>query len=213
MHYMKLPLVVISFFALLLLFITTQYWSFETHVMFLLVKQDLVFDSIWLPVFYVHVFTSSITMLVGPLQFFSKLRNRFPTFHKITGRAYAYSILLFAAPTGLYMAFYSEGGPFASLGFIFMAFGWWWSTYSGVWYAVKRKVTKHREWMIVSFAFSFAAVTLRLLVPLMSIVFDIVDENTITITTAWSSWILNLAVAFGIIYMGRKNVKLKLIAT
>ena len=50
-----------------------------------------------------------------------------------------------------------------------------------------------------SYALSFAAVTLRLLVPLFSL-FILDNEDLITVSTAWLSWMLNLLVAEGMIF-------------
>ncbi|OIQ27859.1 MAG: hypothetical protein BM555_05920, partial [Crocinitomix sp. MedPE-SWsnd] len=44
-----------TFFAILLFYITAQYLSFKPDINFLLVKGDLIFDPIWRPTFYIHV--------------------------------------------------------------------------------------------------------------------------------------------------------------
>ena len=62
----------------------------------------------------------------------------------------------------------------------------------------QRKIEEHKMWMMRSYALSFAAVTLRLLVPLFSL-FILDNEDLITVSTAWLSWMLNLLVAEGMI--------------
>ena len=57
----------------------------------------------------------------------------------------------------------------------------------------ERRFDEHRRWMIRSFAMTFAAVTLRLYLPIAPILgYDFVDGYRLT---AWSSWIPNLIVA------------------
>jgi hypothetical protein len=94
-------------FPLLLFYLTAEYLSFEPDTNFLLVKEDLVFDSISRPTFYIHVISSMAVILIGPLQFLPQIRKKSIQAHRFLGKIYAYGILLFAAPTGLIMAFYA----------------------------------------------------------------------------------------------------------
>ena len=77
---------------------------------------------------------------------------------------------------------------------------------------VKNKdIIAHKKWMYRSYALSFAAVTLRILVPLMSITNQF-DYDFIVVSTAWLSWIINLFVVELILYFSfsfRKTEKLK----
>ena len=56
------------------------------------------------------------------------------------------------------------------------------------------KIEQHRQWMIRSFALTFAAVTLRLWLPFFQIVlnFEFIEAYIII---AWLCWIPNLIVA------------------
>lgn len=185
--------------ALFLFFITAEYLSFRSDVNFLLVKQDIVFDSIWRPVFYIHVVSGMVVILVGPFQFLKIFRNKFIHWHRLGGKIYVYSILMFAAPTGLIMAFYAEGGLWSTVAFSIMSILWFITTFMAVVKIKQRKIEEHERWMMRSYALTFAAVTLRLLVPIFSIlIYD--NENLITISTAWLSWMLNLLIAEGMIF-------------
>lgn len=196
--------------ALLLFVITAEYLSFRSDVNFLLVKQDIVFDNLWRPTFYVHVIAGMAVILVGPFQFLKFFRNRFLKWHRMAGKIYAYGILVLAAPSGLIMAFYAEGGFWSTVAFAVMSLLWFVTTLMAVVSIRRRNVEAHRIWMMRSYALSFAAVTLRLLVPLLSLYIHN-NEDLITVSTAWLSWLLNLLVAEGMIFaLQRKTNKLKI---
>ena len=185
--------------AMILFVITASYLSFKSDVNFLLVKQDIVSDPIWRPTFYIHVISGMLVILVGPFQFLKSFRTKFLNWHKLGGKIYAYSILLLAAPTGLIMAFYAEGGLWSTVAFSIMSILWFVTTLMAVIKIKQRKIEEHKMWMMRSYALSFAAVTLRLLVPLFSL-FILDNEDLITVSTAWLSWMLNLLVAEGMIF-------------
>jgi len=185
--------------AMILFVITASYLSFKSDVNFLLVKQDIVNDSIWRPTFYIHVISGMLVILVGPFQFLKSFRNKYLNWHKLGGKIYAYSILLLAGPTGLIMAFYAEGGLWSTVAFSIMSILWFVTTLMAVIKIKQRKIEEHKMWMMRSYALSFAAVTLRLLVPLFSL-FILDNEDLITVSTAWLSWMLNLLVAEGMIF-------------
>lgn len=185
--------------AVILFVLTCSYLTFKSDVNFLLVKQDIVNDVIWRPTFYVHVISAMIVILVGPFQFLKWFRNKFMAWHRWSGKIYVYLILLFAAPSGLIMAFYAEGGLWSTVAFSIMSILWFVTTLVAVIKIKRRKIEEHKIWMMRSFALTFAAVTLRLLVPLFSLyIYD--NEDLITVTTAWLSWLLNLLVAEGMIF-------------
>lgn len=197
-------LISLALLASFLVFTVSPYWSFKTDINFLLMKQPLIDHPIWMPVFYVHLFAGTVSILVGIFQFFRFVRKRKPL-HKILGRSYAYAILLLGAPTGLYMALFAEGGWLSSLGFIVMAFLWFYTTFTAVKYVKQGQIIKHKEWMIRSYAVTFSAATLRLWVPLCSYYFRWDHAFTIIIT-AWLSWGINLAFAEAIIQWNRYSL-------
>ena len=202
---------IMTLFALFLFAITAEYLSFKSDVNFLLVKQDIVFDSIWRPTFYLHVISGMIVILIGPIQFIPKLRNRFISLHKKLGKIYAYAVLGIAAPTGLIMAFYAEGGIWSTIAFLVMSCLWILTTLMAIIKVKNKDIIAHKKWMYRSYALSFAAVTLRMLVPLMSFTNQF-DYEFIVVSTAWLSWIINLIAVEFIIYLTfthRKSGKIK----
>ena len=183
--------VIMTGLAIILFAITAEYLSLRTDINFLLVKQHLIENSVWMPTFYIHVISGMVVILIGPFQFLKKFRQNYMGLHRSLGKIYAYAVLGFAAPSGLIMAFYAEGGLWSTVSFVIMSLLWFFTTIMAIITVMKKDILAHQRWMNRSYALSFAAVTLRLLVPLMSIYTTYSDEFII-VSTAWLSWIINL---------------------
>ena len=140
-----------------------------------------------------HVFASALALLLGPFQFVSRLRTRRPTLHRWMGRIYLGIAVLIGGVAGLYIAQYAFGGQPARLGFAGLAIAW---LYTGVRaYAAVRAgdFASHRRWMIRNFALAFAAVTLRLYLPLA--IFVRIPFELAYPLIAWACWLPNLLFA------------------
>ncbi|MCE3227044.1 MAG: hypothetical protein K0S32_1595 [Bacteroidetes bacterium] len=203
----KIPFVVMTGFSFLLFGITIIYWNFKPDVNFLLTKQDVVFNPVWRSAFYIHIFGGMLAIALGPLQFIKFLRRKYLEAHRLIGKTYVIAILFLAAPTGLYMAFYANGGFYASLGFFLMSILWFYTTFMAVKTIRQKKIDEHINWMVRSYALTFAAVTLRILVPLFSFTTEM-ESHTIEISTAWMSWLVNLVAAEILIRSKLKSLQL-----
>ncbi len=192
--------------AFLLFGITFMYWNFRPDVSFLTTKQDVVFNPIWRTAFYIHIFGGMLAIALGPLQFIKAVRRKNINLHRAIGKIYVSAILFIAAPTGLYMAFFANGGIYSSIGFILMSVLWFYTTWMAIVTIRKRQIEEHIKWMVRSYAITFAAVTLRLWVPFLSLVID-VEQLTVIIVTAWISWLFNLIAAEFILKMNLKSLK------
>lgn len=189
-------------FSMFLVYITLLYYSGE-NINFLkaklMMQPEVVCSFAWRLSFYIHITGGVMALATGPFQFISSIRKRNLNLHRLLGRTYVIGILFVGAPAGLYMAFFANGGPVAGLGFAMLCMLWVITTYKAVMYARNRQIKEHRRWMIRSFALTFAAVTLRLWVPILSRGFDVSYDDTIIIT-AWLSWVPNILVAELIIH-------------
>lgn len=183
-----------TFLALFLFSITAVYWSFRPDINFLQVKQDVVNYIPWRTIFYFHIFAGMLSIAIGPFQFLKFIRDKFRLIHRSLGKIYVGVILLIGAPSGLYMAFFAEGGMWSSLGFTAMSFLWFITTYVAYKKVREKDFAAHEQWMIRSYAVTFSAVTLRLWVPFLSVVVGMGHELVIVLT-AWISWLLNLLFA------------------
>lgn len=147
-----------------------------------------LFARPWLAV---HAGMAATALLVGPIQFLPAWR-RVKGAHKWLGRLYALSCIL-GGLAGLRLAFGTTAGPVAGLGFGLLALCWLYATTQAWRFARERRFDEHRAWMIRSFAMTFAAVTLRLYLPIAPMLgYDFMTGYRIT---AWMAWIPNLMVA------------------
>ena len=143
----------------------------------------------WLPV---HAVAAATALLVAPLQFWSRLRARRPTLHRWLGRLYV-SACLIGAVTGFTLALGASTGPISTAGFAALAVVWGVATVRAWRLAVRRDLVVHREWMIRSFALTFAAVTLRVYLPFIQ--FFPVDFADAYRAISFLFWVPNLLVA------------------
>jgi uncharacterized membrane protein len=142
---------------------------------------------------YVHAFAASAALLIGPLQFSIRLRQKRPRLHRWLGRIYLGAGALVGGLSGLYLAQFAFGGSIARLGFGVLAVLW---LYTGLraYVAVRSgNVAEHRRWMVRNFALTFAAVMLRVYVPL-SVAAGAEFAEAYPII-AWLCWVPNLLFA------------------
>ena len=139
----------------------------------------------------VHMTVAPIALLAGPFQFMPGLRARRPRLHRWTGRAYAVCCLI-AGASALATAPFASGGPVAGWGFGILAALWIGSTAMGWVTARRRRFAAHRIWMRFSYAMTFAAVTLRLQIPLGVMFFGFTSYTDMSPWLAYTSWIPNV---------------------
>ena len=128
-------------------------------------------------------------MILGPFQFRRDLLRRRRSLHRTLGKVYVASCLL-AGVAGLYMAVYSFGGWVTHLGFGTLAVGLLATTLKALSAVRRGDIVRHREWMMRSYALIFAAVTLRLELPLLSLAFG--GFAAAYMTVSWLCWVPNI---------------------
>jgi len=142
---------------------------------------------------YVHVFASAVALVLGPLQFSSKLRTARPGLHRWSGRLYLGVGVVLGGLAGLFMAFQAAGGPVSRLGFACLALAWLFTGFRAYRAIRAGNVASHRRWMVRNFALAFAAVTLRLWLP-ASLASGLPFEVAYPVV-AWLCWVPNLLAA------------------
>ena len=139
--------------------------------------------------FAVHVLASPIALISALPQFLPDLRARRPSLHRWAGRIYAFAILM-GGISGLLLAWTAQDRPIAAAGFGLLAVSWLFITARGVLLARAGQVASHGRWMFRSFSLTFAAVTLRLQLPvLFALGLNYPQASNIV---AWTCWIPNL---------------------
>lgn len=151
---------------------------------------------------YVHIAGGSLALVLGALQFWRGLRRRLPRLHRWMGRVYLAAVAVGGA-AGLLISFFSPAGWVGLFGFGALAVLWMltgWRAYR----AIRRgDVATHQSWMIRNYALTFAAVTLRLWIPLLLLTplwlgmpweFDAAWTNAYA-AVPFLAWLPNLLVA------------------
>ena len=156
------------------------------------------------PWLMVHVAGAATALLLGPWQFSSRLRNQLRTLHRWIGRTYVMSCLVGGA-AGFLLALGASTGPISTVGFGSLAVLWIVTTSLAWRRAVQGRFIEHRAWMIRSFALTFAAVTLRLYLPLI-FVFQVGFDDAYR-AISFLCWVPNLLVAE--LYLRRAALKFR----
>ena len=180
-----------GYFFWLMLKITLEYVPLDPNVSFLMIKQTEVHDRpeyLWF--FYTHVYTSIFVLLAG---FLAILRKdfRLKNFHINAGKIYIFLILLFAAPSGIYMGIFANGGFLSKISFVILGSLWWFSTFKAYQLARQKKFKEHKQWMWRSFALTISAITLRIWKVIIVYLFH-PNPMDVYQVIAWLGWVPNI---------------------
>ncbi len=201
----------VAAFTLLMLTKVVPYLSFEPEIDFLttktdrvLARQDFQFS------FYIHIVSSLWVMGIGISQFIPSFLKKYSNLHQTLGKIYVFSVLFLAAPSGLGLAIYANGGLPAKVGFSLQCVVWWLTTWAAWREIQKKRWQTHIECMMRSYAVTLAAMSLR--VGSYALVFFFHTKPIETyLTVAWLSWVGNLAIVEGLIYAGMSKRLLKML--
>jgi len=180
-----------GYFFWLMLKITLEYIPFNPNVSFLMIKQTEVIDRPeYLTFFYAHVYTSIFVLFSG---FLAILRKDFglKSFHRNIGKVYIFLILILAAPSGIYMGIFANGGFLSKVSFIILGSLWWFTTYKAYQSARQKKFKEHKQWMWRSFALTLSALSLRIWKVIIVYLFHPNPMDVYQII-AWLGWIPNI---------------------
>lgn len=174
--------------ALLLVLISARYFTLDPESYF--PRQREVYERETLGLI-VHIAGMIPAAILGPFQFVRRLRESRPRVHRMTGRLYIAGAVI-GAVGGLYMAQFAASGAGARVGFALLGAGVLITTGLALRAIRGGRVETHRDWMTRSYALIFAAVTLRLYLPLLEAAFG---EYNGYLVVAWACWVPNLLVA------------------
>jgi uncharacterized membrane protein len=138
-----------------------------------------------------HLAGGGVALALGAFQLNGSLRARRIQLHRILGRIYVVSVLI-AGVSGLRLAIASQGGMIAHAGFAVLACAWLVTTTRGFLRIRAGDDIDHRAWMIRSYSLTFAAVMLRVYLPLaltIGVPFEIAYP-----AIAWLCWVPNIIV-------------------
>lgn len=143
---------------------------------------------------YTHIIFGGTALITGAINVYLGLKKRTHQVHKLIGGTYATSVTI-AAIAGIVLAPFSYGGLLAHIGFLTLAMLWLGTLAMALWaIIVKHQTRKHRNWMILNFSLTFAAVTLRIqIAPFIGVSDDLF--YTAYSIIAWTCWVPNLIYA------------------
>ena len=141
-----------------------------------------------------HMVPGLAFVILGPLQFVTKIRTRYINLHRWCGRIYVVSGM-FVGVTALFLGVVvGFAGPietsavtfFAALFLIFLGLA--------VFHIRRHKVAAHREWMIRAFALGLAVVTMRPMVGIFTALTGMSFSEALGISF-WLAFSLHLVLA------------------
>ncbi len=110
-----------------------------------------------------HGLMGACALLLGPMQFSDRLRQRFTRFHRVVGRFYVAGVFV-AAPLGFYIQYFEErmgGARSFSAAAATDALLWMLTTGIAFAFILNGKVQQHRQWMTRSFAVAIVFLEVR----------------------------------------------------
>jgi Predicted membrane protein (DUF2306) len=198
-NYFSLPLVLLSItgiiFAIIMAENTIPYFDFAPRKDFLGTKTFAVTSKlIFKTGFYTHICSALVVWLAGIPQFWPLLVLKYPKWHRNLGKIYVFGILFLAAPSGLILAAFANGGLSAQVGFTLQCLVWWFLTFKAFLFIKEGNIAEHVRCMIRSLAVTYAAFSLRTESYVMYQFFGTKPIETY-LTVVWLSWVGNLFLA------------------
>jgi uncharacterized membrane protein len=139
-----------------------------------------------------HLAGGGLALLLGPWQFITGSAGSRNALHRWLGRTYGLSVGV-GAGAGLVLAPIAQTGLVAQTGFGLLALATLVATARAIQLARRGDFTRHRQWMIRSYALILAAVTLRFQIP--GAIISGIGFTTAYPVIAWACWVPNALVA------------------
>ena len=112
-----------------------------------------------------HAIGGACALILAPMQFSERLRNRFRQLHRVVGYIYCAGVLI-AAPLGFYIQHFEEGmGGTRSFSVAagMQAINWTVTTAIALFFILRGKTQLHRQWMTRSFAVALVFLEVRII--------------------------------------------------
>jgi uncharacterized membrane protein len=142
---------------------------------------------------WTHLAGGGLTILLGPVQYFSRWPRDWPRLHRWTGRVYLGAMLVACVgATGLIA---TSPAPFEIRSAFAATALAWLATALVALIAIRRgRVARHRRWMTRNYLVTLSPVTFRILLP-SAIAVGLAPSATLIAILLWLSWVLPLLVA------------------
>jgi uncharacterized membrane protein len=139
----------------LFVFITSEVLLLTDYPMYHAYRLQVIADrGLLIP----HTLAGIFALLIGPINFSSRIRQGHLTLHRVLGRIYVVSVFV-GSFTGIALAWGRPGLPGTSM----QAAAWIVCTTAAFITARNRHIIQHRQWMVRSYAVTFTFVSSRML--------------------------------------------------
>src|ERR1700677_1798347 len=139
----------------LFVFITSEVLLVTDYPMYHAYRLQVIADrGLLIP----HTLAGIFALLIGPINFSSRIRQRHLQLHRILGRIYVISVFV-GSFTGIALAWGRPGLPGTSM----QAAAWMVCATAAFLTARNRQIVQHRQWMARSYAVTFTFVSSRVL--------------------------------------------------
>jgi uncharacterized membrane protein len=145
-----------------------------------------------------HGLAGACALLLGPMQFSDRLRQRYAMFHRVVGRFYIAGVFI-AGPMGFYIQYFEERmGSHRSFSVAAGADAVLWMLTTGIALAfiLTGKVQQHRQWMTRSFAVALVFLEVRVILGLTG--WERLGQAAVE-TVVWSCLVFAIVLADGIL--------------
>ena len=141
--------------TVLFVFITSEVLLVTDYPMYHAYRLQVIADRhLLIP----HTLAGIFALLIGPINFSSRIRQRYLRLHRVLGRVYVVSVFV-GSFTGIALAAGRPGLP----GTTMQAAAWMVCTTAAFVAARNRQIAVHRQWMARSYAVTFTFVSSRVL--------------------------------------------------
>jgi uncharacterized membrane protein len=141
--------------TVLFVFITSELLLITDYPMYHAYRLQVIADrGLLIP----HTLAGIFALLIGPINFSSRIRQRHLTLHRVLGRIYVVSVFV-GSFTGIALAWGRPGLPGTSM----QAAAWMVCTTAALLTARNRQIVQHRQWMARSYAVTFTFISSRVL--------------------------------------------------
>lgn len=137
----------------------------------------------------IHIASGVTALTAGLVQLWLGLTNRVSRLHRALGKVYV-GVIVSGSIAGLYLALTISGNPPYAAGLFTLCVAWVITTAMAVLAIRRRNILQHREWMMRSFTVTFAFVTFRFGVDVLTS--QGLPGSSAQAIMAWACWAVPL---------------------
>lgn len=143
--------------------------------------------------FYIHITGGTLAILIGPLQFWKRIRTKYKSFHRFAGKLYIIGSIV--AVIGL-IRILPESLCVACRPSQFVVTPLWLVCTIAAWVTIRKgNIKGHRQFMARSYLFAFYFVAVRILDMLGENIFSSFEKDSAWYAnTDWMVWVLPLII-------------------